>query len=493
MILSNAYPLFALHLLSTGAGFVHSFSMPSMSSTASMTMGTSAFGSESEDGVQECIKRAEEKHEAEFEYGACVFGQSSPLDDETKDVSSWCNDDFTDYSVGTGNGGPSEKNLSNGHLIFETKEAVLDGNDCDFFIQTARETIKNGRIADMEKEINSDDPAWERTNSELGEARISNLPPASLERLNSILQKSLYPMLQERFGVEDLSVYDGLILGSIAPSMSQPVHRDASLVTLNIALSSPDDFEGGGTYIEGLENHNGLPLCIDRGKVLCHSSGIMHAGTAISAGERWVLVLFVIAKNEVQVARRAHAEGLYRLDSKNLSEAVTAFDTGLKYAPNDHVLHMGKGQIASIRGNEQESMDCLAKAATYYPASHKAAMTFGKMMEAKRKPRAALRRFDSVLSLIEDKDLLNGAWMPLKALAWDARVSAGRCALLCAEYEASRFNWSVRERSWTKTHLPQAIKRFETALIAVPNDGYIASMLQRANELLSDANDFPVN
>lgn len=454
-----------------------------------MTMGTSAFGSENEDGIQECIKRAEKKHEAEFEYGASVFGQSSPLDDETKDVSSWCNDDFTHYSVGIGNGGPSEKKLSNGHLIFETKEAVLDGSDCDFFIQTARETIKNGRIADMEKETNSGDP----TNSELGEARISNLPHASLERLNSLLQKSLYPMLQERLGVENLSVYDGLILGSIAPSRSQPVHRDASLVTLNIALSSPDDFEGGGTYIEGLENHNGLPLCIGRGKVLCHSSGIMHAGTAISAGERWVLVLFVIAKNEVQVARRAHAEGLDGIGSNNLSEAVTAFDTGLKYAPNDHVLHMGKGQIASIRGNEQESMDRLAKAAKYYPASHKAAMTLGKMMEAKKKPRAALRRFDSVLSVIEDKDLLNGAWMPLKALAWDARVSAGRCALLCAEYEAARFRWSERERSWTKTHLPQAIKRFETALIAVPNDGYIASMLQRANELLSDANDFPCN
>jgi hypothetical protein len=43
-------------------------------------------------------------------------------------------------------------------------------------------------------------------------------------------------MLQERLGVEDLAVYDGQILGSIAPSISQPVHRDASLLTLNIAF-----------------------------------------------------------------------------------------------------------------------------------------------------------------------------------------------------------------------------------------------------------------
>jgi hypothetical protein len=53
-------------------------------------------------------------------------------------------------------------------------------------------------------------------------------------------------MLQERLGVKDLAVYDGLILGSITPSISQPVHRDASLLTLNIALSSHTDFQGGG-------------------------------------------------------------------------------------------------------------------------------------------------------------------------------------------------------------------------------------------------------
>jgi DNA anti-recombination protein RmuC len=42
-------------------------------------------------------------------------------------------------------------------------------------------------------------------------------------------------------------------------------------------------------------------------------------------------------------------------------------------------------------------------------------------------------------------------------------------------------------------HLPKAIDRFETALMFVPGDGYISSMLQRANELLTDANEFPDN
>ena len=418
-------PLAALGILSTVAGLADAFSMPSMSMSP-MAMITSTFQSENDDAIQECRKRAEMRHAEEFESGAQYFGQSSPKCNDTKDIKSWRTDDFTSYSVGTGNGGPSELKLKDGHVIFETKEAVFDDNTCDFFIQTARETIRQEKLSDQEKALHSDNSDGQTTNSDLGEARLSNLSPDALEKLNLLLQSNLYPMLQERLGVEDLAVYDGLILGSIAPSISQPVHRDASLLTLNIALSSPKEFQGGGTYIEGLEDHSGLPLCIERGKVLCHSSGIMHAGTSISAGERWVLVLFVIAKNEAQIARRAHAEGLDLIRSMNLSEANIAFETGLLEAPNDHVLHMGIGQIASMTGNEQESMNRLSKAAACYPASHKAAMALGKMFESKRKPRAALRRFDNVLSFIEDKDLLNGAWMPLKALAWDARVSAGR-------------------------------------------------------------------
>jgi tetratricopeptide (TPR) repeat protein len=461
---------------------VEAFSAPSMSAANPI-----AFSSG--DAMNDCISRAQVQHDLEFKSGDDVFGTSLSRDNQENDhVVKWSDDNFNSYSVGKGNGGPSESVLENGHLIFEAKEAVMDESKCEFFIRMAKETIERERLKDDElDERDQDQP----TNSELGEARLSKLPSEALIELRSILQDTLYPMLTDRFGMEHLTVYDGLILGSIAPSRSQPVHRDASLLTLNIALSSPDNFEAGGTYIEGLQNHDGQPLRIDRGKVLCHSSGIMHAGTAITSGERWVLVLFVIAKDEPQIARRTHAQGLEFLHSNALNEAKLEFEAGLNAAPNDHLLHMGLGQIASMKGDEKESLNRLTKASMLYPASHKAGMAAGKMLEAKRRPRAALRRFDEVLSRIDGKDLVNGAWMPLKALAWDARTCAGRCALLCAEYEAGTKDWSVRERTWTKKHLPVAIERFRAALVPVPGDGYIQSMLARAEELLADANDFP--
>jgi len=458
----------------------------------------------SDSAMQDCISRAEQQHESEFQSGKQVFGCSSNTDaqGDNGSVKQWSDDDFSNIilDVGVGNGGPSEPNLKNGHLIFETMEPVLNDEQCDYLIQMARETMQKERMMEQQQQAllgdmgeSPDQRDGQRTNSELGEARLSHLPAEALDVLRSLLQEKLYPMLTDRFDVADLTVYDGLILGSIAPSISQPVHRDASLLTLNIALSSPDNFTGGGTYVEGLENHSGLPLCIERGKALCHSSGIMHAGTAITSGERWVMVLFVIAKEQVQIARRAHADGLYLLDSKLLNEAKIAFETGLSAAPNDHLLHMGTGQIASMRGDNQEAFDRLAKAAACYPASHRAAMTMGKMLEAKRQPRAALRQFDRVLSFVDNKDLLNGAWMPLKAQVWDARVSAGRCALLCAEYEAAKYNVHDRERTWSKENLPEAIERLQTALVAVPGNEYIESMLERAGDLLLDANEYSNN
>eukprot|EP00536_Pseudo-nitzschia_multiseries_P001065 jgi/Psemu1/180020/e_gw1.13.89.1 len=112
--------------------------------------------------------------------------------------------------------------------------------------------------------------------------------PKTRTWLQETLRTRFYPLLKDRFGVDDVVLYDGLVLGNLAPTRSQPIHRDASLLTLNVALSPLDDYDGGGTYIEALDEI----LKIDQGQLLCHAGGAMHAGNAISRGERWVFVLF---------------------------------------------------------------------------------------------------------------------------------------------------------------------------------------------------------
>ena len=122
-----------------------------------------------------------------------------------------------------------------------------------------------------------------------------------------------------------------------------------------------------------------------------------------------------------------------------------------------------------------------------------------------RRPRAALRRLDLVLHRINDHDLdVNAqAQMSLKSLAYGARRDAARCALICADHlyntqqqqqhqqqqkqqEVSSLS-STSSSSWTRQHLPTAINRLKTCLVAAPNESNLLGMLNRAEFLLAEA------
>jgi hypothetical protein len=67
------------------------------------------------------------------------------------------------------------------------------------------------------------------------------------------------------------------------------MHRDGLLVTANIALNDLDEYEGGGTIIEGLKNPIRLPM----GNALLHPGDVKHGGNAITSGVRYALVCFI--------------------------------------------------------------------------------------------------------------------------------------------------------------------------------------------------------
>ena len=73
------------------------------------------------------------------------------------------------------------------------------------------------------------------------------------------------------------------------------LHRDASLLSFNLALSSPADYAGGGTVIPmlGSDPTLGVPLRIGKGTLLTHQSSLLHAGAETTAGTRYLLVGFV--------------------------------------------------------------------------------------------------------------------------------------------------------------------------------------------------------
>jgi tetratricopeptide (TPR) repeat protein len=423
--------------------------------------------------IQDSWTRARSVHEQECERGFQLFGRGTTTDHPPRNRV-WSDDDFLSYAVGKENAGPDGSTLENGDIIFQSKEPLLSPDECQALIDEARQVIADGLTNGIRGEDN------QPTNSELGEAKLSTLPKAS-EWLTEKLHSTLFPLLQDRFGVAGLTLTDALVIGYGyfgSGSRSQPMHRDSSLLSLNVALSPSSDYVGGGTYFEALGEY----LHQEQGHVTCHAGGTMHAGNAISSGERWILVLFVLDETRPQLARRCHSLGLDAQrrppgDDDPVEQAKVHFEASLTVEPNNHMVYKDLGRTYMQSGDALRARQCLAKATQLYPLDTEAAMGLVKLLLQARRPRAALRRLDKLLMIIDNDDLKENAWMPLRAQAWEARMLATQCAIHCAQNRPSEYQHI----------LPIAMERLSICLQSspVPPLQHLLDMMEVAKELNS--------
>jgi tetratricopeptide (TPR) repeat protein len=415
----------------------------------------------------EIIQLMTDTHQQDYTNGEQTFGASDNISTSSLIYSKH---DFIIHDIGQGNAGPSESFIG-GPYVYQSIKPILTSKECEDIIQMGKEAIQEG-FQNESMDSNST-----MSNSKLGEARLGKLTPTGMTYIQSLLELKFYPCMTQLFGLDPMVLYDGLILSHIGPSRNQPLHRDASLVTMNIALSDPSEFTGGGTYIDGMNTT--LPIMIQKGHALCHASGIMHAGVGVQSGQRWVLVLFFLCRDQPELARRCHAKGLDLMDSGDLDSAEVVFRVGLQVAPTDHLLLMGLGQIASMKGMEEESFRYLELVARSYPLAHKAHIAMGQMLLRAKRPRAALRRFLQVKRNIGH--LEDGSFLALKAQMWDIHVLIARCTLLCAEWDAAHHD--PEERYWTRIFIPNAKLALMDAIQFSPNDERLQSLLKRIVEL----------
>jgi len=421
---------------------------------------------------EEIISKAQQEFEDEIQYGRTAFGGEASSSASRK----WTDDDFLSQSVGVGNAGPQESSLQNGDTIFQTKEPVFSKEICETLVQEARDTITKELQERNDHNLQQAAAAGgSRTNCELGEARVSQLPKAR-EWLNTALQAELFPLLESRFGIpaESLALQDALIIGYGyfgAPTRAQPLHRDSCLLSLNVALSPSTDYTGGGTYFQGLEAN----VQNEQGHVLCHSSGSMHAGTSIQSGERWVLVLFVLSSQHPQLAQRCNAYGVRAKRLGQVDESYQAMQTSVQLAPHDFSFQTSLAGMEAERGNLHLSLRRLATAHFAYPICYKASQSLGTILfEQQNRPRAALRWLEYALNRIDGADLREGdVWMPLKAAGWNIRQNAAKCAIICA----------TKNKAMAKQYLPKAIDWTRTCLEAAPEHPMLNGMLLTAENL----------
>ena len=174
-------------------------------------------------------------------------------------------------------------------LVFETETPLFSASECQLLIDEALAHLAAGRsgsgftLAD--------------TNHNLAVADLAK----SLAWLNAEGLPRVAALCGECFSEaaigdpRDLLIYRALVVGydAAAGLTHQEVHRDGSLVTCVVSLSDRADYSGGGTYLEALD----AALAPPRGHAVVQASALRHAGHFIDAGERWVLVLFLISEH----------------------------------------------------------------------------------------------------------------------------------------------------------------------------------------------------
>ena len=70
------------------------------------------------------------------------------------------------------------------------------------------------------------------------------------------------------------------------------IHTDNSEISVNILLSDPSEFEGGGTYFD-----DGIVTFLEKGDALIHCGKTKHSGLEITKGRRYILVAFIHIHN----------------------------------------------------------------------------------------------------------------------------------------------------------------------------------------------------
>eukprot|EP00959_Pyramimonas_sp_CCMP1952_P338160 7081674-Pyramimonas_sp.AAC.1 len=103
------------------------------------------------------------------------------------------------------------------------------------------------------------------------------------------------------------------------------MHRDGTLLTVNIALNDRVEYQGGGTVFAALTTEDanaanadedagggsgggggggggGGAIRLRRGHALLHPGEVLHGGQAITSGVRYVLVLFLMDTTAVEHA-----------------------------------------------------------------------------------------------------------------------------------------------------------------------------------------------
>ncbi|GKZ01036.1 hypothetical protein MPSEU_001055000 [Mayamaea pseudoterrestris] len=134
--------------------------------------------------------------------------------------------------------------------------------------------------------------------------------PSVHEWFTKTCRERLFPLLSQQFdnffaSPDDICV-DNAYLFKYTRETGQrtDVHTDSGAISFTIALNSRDEYTGGGTWFEGLEENDGVLEMNAAGQVTIRPGGVKHCGHAVESGTRYIIGGFCMHQNRPELVRQ---------------------------------------------------------------------------------------------------------------------------------------------------------------------------------------------
>lgn len=417
------------------------------------------------------LRHAYEAHDAEIASHAEIWGPV-PADGPPPLPQAFADDDFRVVtSIDERYAGPDASSLIGGSLVHETSQPVVSAGECDALLADVQAVLSLRASNPVTYGQGQGDTLNVVPEVERRVVHVSQLHGHGAGWMRQKLRSTFFPMLASRYGVDaaDLAVSDALVVGydAAANATHMPAHRDAALMTINVALSDEADYREGGTLIEASRAVVRMP----RGHAACHASGVRHAGHPITAGTRWVLVIFVVARSVPQLAWRcAERAAAAKVEAQEAMRAnadagsvVAALETAAEclgaataLAPRDHEFLHAMAGLLMLTGDETGARQYARRAAEAYPPCPKPKLALGALLLGAGRTRGALRQFERALGVVlrdDDDD------------AWAARCNGALCVVRL-----------LQQHGRSPTPLSTATVWLRDALAAAPEDARLLEL-----------------
>jgi len=180
----------------------------------------------------------------------------------------------------------------------------------------------------------------------------------------------IFPLLKKQFpsfvdDVEDLVIDTAYLFKyTPQPGLRTEIHTDSGCLSFTFSLNPKEEYEGGGTWVEGLSSDDDPNMDeiieMDVGQCTVRPGGIRHCGNPLTKGSRYIIGGFCMNKKRVENVRQL----LTNCPKRDPPERIkTALECAIALNPESEVAYSSlAGVYESLGYNgkaKQVNEDCL--------------------------------------------------------------------------------------------------------------------------------------